>query len=223
MNLHGIVRGAITAVNPDTICTWQQSTGYRYTNDGTGRQIPTFNTVFDVRAQVQGLSSPDLQHAERMNLQGLLRKVYVYGSINGVVRAEFMGGDLLVFNDGNPAPIWTATLEGTPVLNKDGTAVLDSRGQPVMGTPIIAVGTRPLLDSNGRTVFAMSARVWKVTQVSERYPDASANGWTGAIITMQTDQPPKFVTDSSGKYVLDTYGQLVQVGQPLPIQPLEAA
>lgn len=195
MNLHDIVRGAITSVNPDTVCTWQQSTGYRYANDGTGRQVPTFNTVFGVKVQVQGLNGPDLQHAERLNLQGLLRKIFVYGSINGVVRVEFMGGDLLVFNDGNPSPVWTTTPEGA----------------------------RPLLNSAGTVVFAMSARVWKVVQVSERYPDASANGWTGAIISLQTGPPPKFVTDSSGKYVLDSYGQLVQVGQPPPIQPSEVA
>lgn len=94
MNLHGIVRGAITSVNPDVAATLYRSTGY--TTSTSGKQTPSYAVVTG-SIQVQHLSGKDLKHAERLNLQGVLRSVYMFGDWQGVVRADEKGGDLLVF------------------------------------------------------------------------------------------------------------------------------
>lgn len=155
MNLHGIVRGAIQAVNPDTTAIWQQNIGYTIANDGA--QVPVYNTVSGVPVQVQGVSSRELAHTNYLNIEAVYRRVYLFGSVNGVVRTEMMGGDLLTFNDYNLA------------------AVQDSSG-------------RFVVDGEGNYVRASTARVWKVMEVSERWPDMAGFGWSSAIVCLQTDQ-----------------------------------
>jgi hypothetical protein len=175
LNLHSIVRGAITSVNPDTPSIWLKGVGY--TTLPNGVQIPIYQPFFNVPVQVQGLSNQDLQHINYLNLEGVLRKVYAYSAVNGAVRAAFQGGDLLVFNDWNPV------------------GVKDASGQWVR-------------DSSGQIVMTYSQRYWKVVQVSERWPDNVAQGWTSAIIWQQTDST-QFVLDSNGKIVVDSNGHLV--------------
>jgi len=105
LNLHGVVRQAVQAVNPDTLCTWQQS--LPATQSG-GNLTPAYNTVSNVPVQVQGLNSRDLRHAEFLNLEGVLRKVYLFGNIQGVVRPNLQGGDLLSFAQtyGGTVQVW---------------------------------------------------------------------------------------------------------------------
>jgi len=155
LNLHGIVRGAIQAVNTDTLATWQQNIGYTIADDGA--QVPVYNTVQSVPVQVQAVASRELAHTNYFNMQGVYRRVYLYGSINGVVRTEMMGGDLLTFNDYNLA------------------AAQDSLG-------------RFVTNGDGAYVRASTARVWKVMEVTERWPDAAGFGWSSAIVCLQTDQ-----------------------------------
>lgn len=133
MNLHSIVRPAIQAVNPDTLATWRQSTGATTNADFT--QTPTYNTVANVPVQVQAVTARDLAHTDFLNIEGVLRKVYLYGGINGVVRPNLAGGDLLTFP------------------------------QEIGATP----------------------QVWLVKAVLETWPDAVADGWSSAIVVLQTD------------------------------------
>lgn len=95
MNLHGMVRGAITTINPDITASFQRSTGNTVGADFS--QTPTYATAVPVRIQSQALSGKDLRHAEFLNLQGVLRTVYMYGNTQGVVRPSQQGGDLLAF------------------------------------------------------------------------------------------------------------------------------
>lgn len=95
MNLHAIVRGAITTVNPDISVTWRASTGY--TNDAAGKQTPAYASDVPIQAQVQALTTDDLAHVEMLNLQGIFRTVYMYGNKQGIVRPEARGGDILLF------------------------------------------------------------------------------------------------------------------------------
>lgn len=95
MNLHALVRGAITAVNPDILGTWRKSTGA--TTAATGKRTPTFTDTPNVGLQVQAAAGDDLQHIDFMNQQGVYRKVYAYGDIEGIVRPDLKGGDLLLF------------------------------------------------------------------------------------------------------------------------------
>ncbi len=95
MNLHGIVRGAISAVNPDRSITWRRSTGS--TTGASGAQTPTYTDATIPRAQIQAASGETLQHTAYQNQQGVFREVWAYGDVQGVVRPELKGGDLLLF------------------------------------------------------------------------------------------------------------------------------
>lgn len=97
LNLHGIVRGAITAVNNDVTLAYEKSTG---STTGAGfKPVPIYAAVQQIRAQVQALSWKDLQQLDGINLNGERRAIYLFGAINGVVRPAAQGGDLLT--DGN--------------------------------------------------------------------------------------------------------------------------
>lgn len=97
MNLHGIVRGAITTVNPDILAVWLQSTGR--TSDAAGNQTPTYAAAATIPVQVQAMSAQSLRHLNGLNTQNILRSVYCYGNKQGVQRVAQKGGDLLQFPD----------------------------------------------------------------------------------------------------------------------------
>lgn len=94
MNLHKIVRGAITAVNLDIPATLRRSIGYTVEEDGT--QVPQYEE-FTGKIQVQGINPKDLVHVNNMNIQGNLRTVWLFGNWFGIVRAGEKGGDILLF------------------------------------------------------------------------------------------------------------------------------
>jgi hypothetical protein len=94
MNLHAMTRQAIRTVNPDIVATLRVSTGY--TQDASYKSIPTYN---DSRAliQVQGLTEGDLKVVNGLNLEGVMRSVYMNGNWQGIVRVTQKGGDLIKF------------------------------------------------------------------------------------------------------------------------------
>ena len=59
MNLHDVVRGAITAVNPDQKVIWLASTGQSVDENYT--QIPTWAPAVEVTAQIQPVPDSSLQ------------------------------------------------------------------------------------------------------------------------------------------------------------------
>lgn len=104
MNLHGVVSGAIGAVNPFITGTVQVSTGYTTSDDGS--QVPTYDTFDDVQMQVQALTYRDLLQVEGLNLNGTRRAIYMNGRADGVVRSLMKGGDLITIADGANAGVW---------------------------------------------------------------------------------------------------------------------
>lgn len=106
MNLHSIVRGAINTVNPDIVGRWLESTGSTETADG--RPVPTYTDHTNTQLQVQALTGKDLMHVNFASMQGVKRSVYVLGNVQGVVRPDGTGGDLLVFPQdiGGAARVW---------------------------------------------------------------------------------------------------------------------
>lgn len=94
MNLHGVVRGAITSVNPDIQATLLRSNGY--TTTASGKQVPAYTTLTGP-IQVQGVSAKDLEHTDFLNIQGILRTVYIKGNWAGVIRIDQRGGDIMKF------------------------------------------------------------------------------------------------------------------------------
>ena len=74
---------------------WKQSVVP--TVNGAFKQVPQYATDQPVRGNVQALTGKDLKHASLQNIQGVLRGVYLFGNVQGVVRPDAKGGDLLVF------------------------------------------------------------------------------------------------------------------------------
>lgn len=104
MNLHQIVRGAISSVNPDLPITVRQSNGW--TQDAAFKRVPVFvDTV--TTGQVQALSGKDINQLAQQGIaiQGVGRAVYLNGDWQGLRRYTEQGGDMLLFNlpDGTPA------------------------------------------------------------------------------------------------------------------------
>lgn len=110
MNLHGIVRGAITSVNPDIPAVIAISTGYTVADEGTGRQVPSYLPRQPIRAQVQPLTWRDIQQLDGMTLEGTRRKIYVYGRLDGLVRPQKKGGDLIYIQEGVNKGTWLVAI-----------------------------------------------------------------------------------------------------------------
>lgn len=98
MNLHAVASPVVSAVNPMQTLMIQRSAGYATAADGT--QVPTYRKAIYRQGQVQPLSSKDLRQIEGLNLQGDVRAVYIQGRIDGVVRIDSKGGDLITDLDG---------------------------------------------------------------------------------------------------------------------------
>jgi len=97
MNLHGIVAGAIGAINPFVPVTIQRSTGY--TTAADGKRTPTY-TTFTASVQVQALTFGDIRMLDGLNIEGVRRAVYMTGNVMAIVRIAQRGGDLLQFSPG---------------------------------------------------------------------------------------------------------------------------
>lgn len=99
MNLHGVVRGLITTVNPDVPLSIRLSTGSAVA--ASGRRTPSYSDPIEgYYGQVQSLTFRDLTQVEGLNLQGTRRAIYIHGAIDGLVRQTNQGGDLITTPDG---------------------------------------------------------------------------------------------------------------------------
>lgn len=107
MNIRTIANRAIQAINRDQTVIWRRSTGY--TRNGYER-VPTYEDS-TIKANIQALSTTDLQLTDAMNLSGIMRKVYARGHIEGVNRTDGLGGDILVFPEtrGGAPKNWLVT------------------------------------------------------------------------------------------------------------------
>ncbi len=94
INLRAIANSAIQQINPNIIGTLLRSTGY--TTQPGGKRAPTFATLTG-EIQVQAIGAKDLEHMNFLNIQGVMRLVYIWGNWAGVVRADQKGGDILQF------------------------------------------------------------------------------------------------------------------------------
>lgn len=108
MRLRSIVNGAIQGINRDQQVMWVRNRGY--TTAADGKQTPG-QTSTPVCANVQALSGTDLRHVDGLNLQGVMRSVYLYGDVEGIVRAQGKGGDMLQFpmTPGGAVQNWLVT------------------------------------------------------------------------------------------------------------------
>ena len=98
MNLHGIVSAAIGTVNPFVDVQIAQSIGAVLQPNGD--LLPGYAPAFSASVQMQELSFKDLQHVDGLNLQSVMRSVYLDGTIYGVERGTAKGGDKFTTDDG---------------------------------------------------------------------------------------------------------------------------
>jgi len=105
MNLHGLVRGVVGAINPDITATLIKATGY--TTGADGKQTATSSTTTGP-VQVQHASGKDIERMNNLGIQGVFRSVYLFGNWTGIVRADQKGGDILQFPEmtGGPNRSW---------------------------------------------------------------------------------------------------------------------
>ncbi len=109
LNLHTVVRQAAQAINQDITATYLQSTGFSV--NSAGQQVPSYATAVDVQIQAQPPSGRDLRQIEYLNMQGVIRTVFLYSNPQGINRVNAQGGDLLQFPQFPGAPVdnWLVT------------------------------------------------------------------------------------------------------------------
>lgn len=93
MNVRGLANSAIQAINPNETVTVLRSAGY--TSGSGARQVPAYDTPVSGVAQVQALDGDDLKQIEGLNIQGVLKAIYLRGALAGVIRPDQTGGDLV--------------------------------------------------------------------------------------------------------------------------------
>ena len=105
MNIFGIASAAVSAVVPRVNLTVQVSTGY--TTNADGSRVPTYAAPQVVSGSVQALQFNDITQLDALNIQGERRKIYIKGQVDGLVRVENKGGDLITDPLGN---VWLVAL-----------------------------------------------------------------------------------------------------------------
>lgn len=96
MNLHSIVRGHVTAINPDVDGILTRQVGYSTNPDGSRESCSPI--IQAVRVQRQELTQPELKQLEGLNIQSVDCAVYLNGNIYGTSRPDQSGGDILEFD-----------------------------------------------------------------------------------------------------------------------------
>ena len=94
IKVRSIANTAIQSVNPDLPATLIANEGYEIIPGG--KQVPKF-TSYDIRAQMQSLSTQDLEHLGVINQQGEFIYCYVKGQIEAICRAKHKGSDKISF------------------------------------------------------------------------------------------------------------------------------
>ena len=108
LNLHAIAAPFVGIVNPAVPASLAVNTGY--TTNPAGKRAATYAAGVALDAQVQALSSGELELMEGLNIQGVKRAMYLNGNVKGVDRALGDGGDLISFGATADVP---TSLQGT--------------------------------------------------------------------------------------------------------------
>ena len=105
MNLRGIANAAIQPINPNLAVTVMAPNGYTI-DPITRRQVPAFVTTPGF-GNVQALDGDDLRQIAGLNIQGVIRAVYLYGAVAGVIRPDSQPSAVLEFSHGGVSGKWS--------------------------------------------------------------------------------------------------------------------
>lgn len=193
MDLQGIASGIITAVNPMAVGTLRISTGY--STAANGSRTPTYRDVPGVELQVQSLTFRDLTQIDGLNLNGTRKGIYIRGRVEGIVRPENRGGDLIIM----PTAQFDGSIAGT-VLTVASMQWGELRiGDTVAGAGVAAdtritgygtgqggVGTYNLDKSQTVEQAALSTnQTWLVAMVLEQWLSSENPPWCKVAATLQ--------------------------------------
>jgi hypothetical protein len=96
MNLHAYASPYTATVSPLITGTLYVSTGYTLVNYA---QTPSWQAFTDILFDVQAMSGGDIRQVSALNIQGVMRAVYLNGNIEGLDRPAGKGGDVLYFDN----------------------------------------------------------------------------------------------------------------------------
>jgi len=114
MDLRGIANSVSNTVNPNVIVIVTASIGF--TIGAGAKQIPTYAAPVTGPAQIQALDNADLKQIDGLNLQGVIRAIYLRGALAGVIRASSKGGDIVTI--GSQTWLVAKVLESWPLWTK---------------------------------------------------------------------------------------------------------
>lgn len=80
LNLHQIVRGAVTFNNADQTLTLYRSLGTFSRDPATMQNVPNVAAGVSVRGQVQSIKSDEIVQTERVSFSETVRKLYLYST-----------------------------------------------------------------------------------------------------------------------------------------------
>lgn len=96
VNLHNVVRSAITAIHPDENCILYQSIGQRNVK---GKVTPVYAEPINVKANFQPLDTEALRHVEALSVTGVDEQVFMYSDeqrpVTGQQRIPTRTGDVI--------------------------------------------------------------------------------------------------------------------------------
>lgn len=104
LNLHQVVRGAITSVHPDIDVELLRSVGNDI--DDSGFSLPQYAPIQRIRAQVQSEGDAALFHSDHVGMNSIIRKIYLFApkemalQAASIVRPLSRTGDYIRMPDG---------------------------------------------------------------------------------------------------------------------------
>jgi len=188
VNLNSIAGAAVQAIRPSVLGSVRVSTGYT-TNDDFSR-TPTYRDVAGVPMWVDALTYKDIIQVDGLNLNGTRRAIYINGKVDGLVRPENKGGDLItlptaVFVGAIAADVLTVTSIARGVLSVgdlvSGDDVADATHVSAVLTGIGGVGTYRLdVAQDLASQDLATGQVWLVAMVLEQWGE-----WCKVAATLQ--------------------------------------
>lgn len=99
MDLRSMANSSTSIINSNVLVTVYQSIGYSI--ESGAKQIPTYSNGITGYAQIQAMDSEELKQLDGLNIQGVVRQIYLRGLLAGVIRPNQVGGDLIRIKNQN--------------------------------------------------------------------------------------------------------------------------
>ena len=116
MDLRGLANAVTSTVNPNETVTVLRSTGY--TIGAGAKQVPSYAAPVDGPGQVQALDADDIKQLDGLNIQGVIRAIYLRGTLAGVIRPDGTGGDIVKRKNETETWLVVKVLESWPDWTK---------------------------------------------------------------------------------------------------------